>query len=97
MKLKTDFVTNSSCASFVIEKKNITELQIFLIHNHLDFAKKYHPPAAIYSEDHSGWKITEKDDTIEGYTSMDNFDMMWLLLEIGIDEDHIKYEGCYGE
>jgi len=96
MKLKTDFVTNSSCASFVIEKKNLTNIQKLLIKNHLEFCKQYHLPALEYTPDHSGWEIIETDNKILGDTSMDNFDMLWFLLEIGIDEDHMRYEGCYG-
>lgn len=95
MKLKTDFVTNSSCASFVIEKRSLTNIQILLIQNHLEFCKQYHSKSLEYTPDHSGWSISETDNTIEGDTGMDNFDMLWFLLEIGIDEDDIKYRGCY--
>ena len=97
MKAKTDFVTNSSCASFVVAKKNLTNLQKFLIRNHHEFAKKYHPPSVEYTPEHSGWTITEDAKTISGDTSMDNFDMIWFLLEIGIDEDDLDHKGCYGD
>ena len=95
MKIKTDHVTNSSCASFVIERKNVTELQKYLIENHLEFAKKFHPPSVEYTPNHSGWNISIDEDRISGDTSMDNFDMLWFLLEIGLNQDDINYEGCY--
>jgi hypothetical protein len=38
------------------------------------------------------WKITENEKEIMGKTSMDNFDMMWFLDQIGVDEKYIKKE-----
>ena len=35
----------------------------------------------------------EDEDTISGYTSMDNFDMLWFLTEIlKIKREHINYD-----
>jgi len=95
MKIKTDYVTNSSCASFIINTNAITELEKYIIMNHYEFAKKFHPPLLEYSANNSGWTITEEDGNLIGETSMDNFDMLWLLNEIGITDDQMDYRGCY--
>ena len=93
LKIKTDFVTNSSSASFIIERDKITDIQLHLIKNHVSFCKDYHPDAISYiGGDNSGWRISYEDSYISGYTSMDNFDMRWFLLEIGIKEEDIKYD-----
>ena len=96
MKIKSDFVTNSSSSSFVIEKKHLNDVQLFIIKNHFEFAKLYHKPAVVYVEKYgnSGWHIKETETEISGWTIMDNFDMMWLLHEIGIKDKHIKIESC---
>lgn len=105
MKFKTDLVTNSSCASFVIAKNNLSQLQIDLIKNHIEAAKMF--SKGYVKEDPDGlgphcdfgwldeWSITELENSIAGETTMDNFDMMGFLLAIGVDEDDIQYEGCY--
>lgn len=104
MKTKIDFVTNSSCASFVIHKKHLSAIQIELIKNHIQAAEDYSKGKIL--DDGMGprvrdfgwldpWNITELKNSISGETSMDNFDMLAFLIAIGVNEDHIQYEGCY--
>jgi len=103
MKFKTDFVTNSSCASFVIAKDKLTDLQIELIKNHIEASRIYskgfvqeneHGPISDFGWD-DPWNITELKNSIAGETMMDNFDMMHFLLIIGVNEEDIQYKGCY--
>lgn len=97
MKLKTDFVTNSSCASFVVSKENLTGIQVELIKNHISAVKIYNNGKFIdeYVSENDEWQIHETETDISGDTSMDNFDMLNFLLTIGVKEEDINYEGCY--
>lgn len=84
MKVRLDFITNSSSASFIIKKKDISEKQLLMIKGHDEFAVLLHYKGYI-----DRWQITETETTIEGDTSMDNFDMFWFLKEIGIKKDQV--------
>lgn len=94
MKIKIDFVTNSSSASFTIPLDKITEQQKIMIYNHMDVAKSaMRPDIFEYNSKRSGWDITEVNGKISGFTLMDNFDMHTLLVEvIKIPEDILDYE-----
>jgi len=39
------------------------------------------------------WEIEEKEDTVEGWTTMDNFNMKWFLRQIGLTEDQFEIHG----
>jgi hypothetical protein len=96
MKLRMGFVSNSSSASFIIQKKNISEKQIEMIKNHYEegynLQKKNgetdkYVMEEYYPSDWDKWAIKEDDDTITVATSMTNFDMEGFLTDIGLKED----------
>lgn len=88
MKIRLDFVTNSSSSSFIIAKKYLTENQILAIHKHILLGNKL---GIRWSNPEEGWKIEENEDFISGSTYMDNFDMETFLNEIEISSKHINW------
>jgi hypothetical protein len=91
MKRRHSFVTNSSSASFIIQKEHLTILQIHQIFNAKEVCMTSFPDFD-YPEEAEGWWINDDGNSISGYTTMDNFDFREFLIKIGIPEEHINYD-----
>jgi len=97
MKIRNGFVSNSSSASFVVYKDKITPLQYKAILDHDVYAAKVLKWDCSWSDDHTftseRWEnIKETDTTLEGWTSMDNFEMNKFFREIGLSPDAYEFE-----
>lgn len=102
MKIRLDFVTNSSSSAFVIKKKRLTARQIYMINNHEFMGSLFNgiyaklvgiDQAPFYMDP---WKIDEDENEIRGETSMDNFGMEEFFEHIGVDDKYVKWgEDCY--
>lgn len=93
MKIKIDYITNSSSSSFIIARHKISETQLVLIKEHIEVASmltKLDPDLNFGWFD--SWQISINEDTVEGSTSMDNFDMLAFLNVIGISSEDIEYD-----
>jgi hypothetical protein len=95
MKIRTSYVSNSSSSSFVINKKYLSQDQIDKIIYYADFAEIGFERGDIeleYFDSEPVWEIEEKEDTIEGSTWMDNFDMNYYLMHIvRVDPFRVKW------
>ena len=80
MKIRNGFVSNSSSASFIISKKDLTENQIDELLKYTDNEKNY-----------DGWTIEEESNSIAGFTIMDNETINSFFNSLNIPDNHIEW------
>ena len=88
MKVRRDYVTNSSSSSFVISKKHLDNDQILAINEHISLGNKL----GMYNcNSYNAWDIDENDEYIGGYTWQDNFSMFDFLDAIGVNSSIVHW------
>ena len=89
MKVRNGFVSNSSSSSFVISLDALNPLQVFAIKGHSTMCEIVNMKC-----DGDAWyiDIDEDEKTVEGRTTMDNFDMEEYLSKIGVPSHVINWD-----
>jgi hypothetical protein len=94
MKTRNGFVSNSSSASFVLDKHRLSGYQLERLRNHIQAGRDLKLPTMEYAEDRDAWEITKDDDNVlELFTIIDNFDMCELIDALGAEAAVIEKEG----
>ncbi len=87
MKVRLGFVSNSSSASFIVDKRAITEAQAELLRQHSTIAVMLYNElkTEVFSSGNTdGWNLEETKNTLNFDTTMDNFDLPGFAKEIGV-------------
>ena len=97
MKMRSGFVSNSSSASFVINKKHLPKEVIDAIKNHWDYANENNFKCidSEFSSASDKWDIEETETELKGITSMVTFDMPLFIEELfdRFELPYFKYKG----
>lgn len=88
MKIRIDYVTNSSSSSFVISKKHLDADQILAIKEHITLGKKL---KMYYCDSANEWYVDENDEYIGADTYQDNFSMSSFLDKIGVNPNDVHW------
>ena len=88
MKIREGFVSNSSSSSFVVKKKDLSDLQHFAIVHHIKLAmflkKQMNPDKYSMYEWLEEWNVEDRDDEYYCETFMDNFPLDDFLRQFDI-------------
>ncbi len=88
MKIRSNFVSNSSSSSFIISLDDITAKQLEQIKNHIEVGKEL---GIEYIDKSDEWDIEIKGNCVLGSTSMNNFDIEEFFRKNSISLLNLSY------